>query len=510
MDKQQSSKRFCPGPASGDTTEGQSSSPLPPSDNLSLCQLGQTPVSGHDDQIEDGLSQSKTKTLGPSPSTSNKSPDSATSVEGSDVTTIVPYNSIEGQIDLGVVVHAAQNSLDRLRHISEEMPDAQRMQYLSSHFRPSPADVLHSHTVTKQGRCWNAHFQLLWLDQFLWLSYSNELKGGICRYCILFPERPSRGGTPGGNRGNFVLLPYQKPYTKALGKNGFLTSHEKSAMHRYAAEKADIFAQNFRNPDTRVDNRLLKQQAEQEQQNKEILCQVVLAVEFLAKQGLPFRGNKDDKVDFADESVNRGNFIALLQLLGKFSNNLQNHLFLGKRNALYTSKTIQNEIIHIYACKIKERLTKHTREKNLPYSIITDEVTDPHANHDILSVCLRFVDLTSLKDPHIKECLIIFLNLERANASAISSKILESLSHPSVSLDPARIRGQGYDGATVMSSARAGVQAKIKEISPLAIYTHCFSHCLNLAIAASCKVQEVRNLIGLINEAYLFLANSPK
>ena len=69
------------------------------------------------------------------------------------MTTIVPYNSIVGQIDLGVVVHAAQNSLDRIRHISEEMPDAQRMQYFSSHFRPSPADVLHSHTVTKQGRC---------------------------------------------------------------------------------------------------------------------------------------------------------------------------------------------------------------------------------------------------------------------------------------------------------------------------------------------------------------------
>ena len=60
--------------------------------------------------------------------------------------------------------------------------------HCSSHFRPSPADVLHSHTVTKQGRCWNAHFQLRWLNQFPWLSYSNELKGGICRYCILFPE----------------------------------------------------------------------------------------------------------------------------------------------------------------------------------------------------------------------------------------------------------------------------------------------------------------------------------
>ena len=53
-------------------------------------------------------------------------------------------------------------------------------------------------------------------------------------------------------------------------------------------------------------------------------------------------------------------------------------------------------------------------------------------------------------------------------------------------------------------------EIKIKEVSPLAMYTHCFSHCLNLSIAASCKVQEVRNLIGVINEAYLFLTNSPK
>lgn len=217
MDKQQFSKKFCPDPASSDVTDGQSST-LAPSDDLSLCHLEQTPVSG---QIEDGLCQtgSKTHTLGSSPSTSDKSSDSApdiTSVEGSGVPAPVPCNGILGQIDLGVVVRAAQNSLDKLRHLSEEMPDSQRMQYLSSHFRPSPADVLHSHIVAKKGRCWNAHFQLHWLDQFPWLSYSNELKGGICRYCILFPERPSRGGTPGASRGIFVLLPYQQPYTKAL------------------------------------------------------------------------------------------------------------------------------------------------------------------------------------------------------------------------------------------------------------------------------------------------------
>ena len=146
---------------------------------------------------------------------------------------------------------------------------------------------------------------------------------------------------------------------------------------------------------------------------------------------------------------------------------------------------------NVYASKIKERLTAELRTKDLPFTII--------------ALCLRFVDQSSPNDPHIEECLINFMHLERTNATMISRKILKSLSDPSISLDPSNIRGQAYDGASVMSSGKEGVQAKIKEISPLALFTHCYAHCLNLSIAASCKLSEVRNLIGLINEAYLFL-----
>ena len=138
-------------------------------------------------------------------------------------------------------------------------------------------------------------------------------------------------------------------------------------------------------------------------------------------------------------------------------------------------------------------------EYNLPYIIIADEVAYPHANQEIISVCLRFVDFTPSKEPHIRECLINFLNLERANAF---TKILDSLSHPSVSLDPTK--------AAVMSSEVAGVHVRIKEIPPLALYSHCYSHCLNLFIVSSCKVQEVRNIIDFINEAILLLTHSPK
>ena len=106
---------------------------------------------------------------------------------------------------------------------------------------------------------------------------------------------------------------------------------------------------------------------------------------------------------------------------------------------------------------------------------MADEVTDPYANQEILSMCLRFVDLSSPRNPHIKECLIAFMNLQRANASTITKKVLESLSDNDICLDPANIRGQAFDRAAVMSSGIAGVQAKIKAIAPLAMYTLLFS-----------------------------------
>lgn len=72
------------------------------------------------------------------------------------------------------------------------------------------------------------------------------------------------------------------------------------------------------------------------------------------------------------------------------------------------------------------------------------------------------------------------------------------------------MRGQGYDGASTMSGIRAGVQAKIREIQPKAIYTHCAGHSLNLAISNSCSVPTIRNCIDRIKSITLWVKNSPK
>ena len=52
-----------------------------------------------------------------------------------------------------------------------------------------------------------------------------------------------------------------------------------------------------------------------------------------------------------------------------------------------------------------------------------------------------------------------------------------------------------------------GLQALIKEKAPLAIYTHCSGHCLNLVISHSCSLPTIRNVLDKMKATCL---NSPK
>ena len=90
--------------------------------------------------------------------------------------------------------------------------------------------------------------------------------------------------------------------------------------------------------------------------------------------------------------------------------------------------------------------------KERSVTVIADEVTDPHANQEILSVCIRFLDISLPCEPQIRECFLGFLRLYRANAKMISENIFNVLRiHPSALIRHVS-RGQAYDGAAVMSS----------------------------------------------------------
>ena len=63
---------------------------------------------------------------------------------------------------------------------------------------------------------------------------------------------------------------------------------------------------------------------------------------------------------------------------------------------------------------------------------------------------------------------------------ALAESILDEAN--SLGLDMSKCRGQAYDGASNMSGAVNGCAAIIRKAHPLAKYSHCKSHCLNLAI----------------------------
>ena len=177
---------------------------------------------------------------------------------------------------------------------------------------------------------------------------------------------------------------------------------------------------------------------------------------------------------------------------------------------VYTSKTIQENIIDISGKMIREKLTEPLRTGGVPfYAVIADEVTDRHANQEVLSVCIRYVDVTGGGSAEIVEKLIDFVELTRTTGEAVRNGILASLR--TANLDLKMIRGQAYDGASSMSSAHVGAQAVVKEASNQnATYVHCHSRRLNLSIASSCKLPEIRNIIGIVNEIFLFFDFSRK
>ena len=181
---------------------------------------------------------------------------------------------------------------------------------------------------------------------------------------------------------------------------------------------------------------------------------------------------------------------------------LHTYLETAPRNALYTSKTIQNEMISVLGSAIQDKLIQEVKAAKI-FSILADEVTDC-ANLEQVSLVIRFFD----GDKHIREEFLGFITVERITGEVLATALLSWLEVHT--LDVSFCRSQGYDGASNMSSSTIGVQARIREASPLALYTHCQSHQLNLCIVKACSIPKIKNASGVISEIAKFFNYSPK
>ena len=124
---------------------------------------------------------------------------------------------------------------------------------------------------------------------------------------------------------------------------------------------------------------------------------------------------------------------------------------------------------------------------------------------DQLSVIVRWVNVTG-EECTVVECFLGFTKVTDPNAVGIAStaeKFIKDLG-----IDFNKLRGQGYDGASVMSGIHAGVQALVKKLVEAPVpFVHCGCHTLNLVINdAATSVTENEKFFMLLKTYAISLA----
>ena len=132
------------------------------------------------------------------------------------------------------------------------------------------------------------------------------------------------------------------------------------------------------------------------------------------------------------------------------------------------------------------------------FTFVADESTDVIIKEQTAR-CVRYVhkksDAGNRMKHSVREEFLSFVHAEiGTKADDMATKILEVID--SMGILRQQKRGQGYDGASVMSGHVSGVQTR----TPTSQYVNCRPHVLNLCIVQSSKVRIVRNIKNTMTE----------
>ena len=217
----------------------------------------------------------------------------------------------------------------------------------------------------------------------------------------------------GHDPGQFVSKPFclwVKMTTKA-------NTHASHRYHLRAMTKMKEFIDRYENPSQAVDVMMQSQLQQTMARNQLVIESLLRIVLFCGKQGLAFRGHRDDRVDWSQEaSINEGNFVQLVRFRAETDPALADHLKESPRNARYTSKGIQNELIEVVGNTIQLDIISEVQAAQY-YSVIADEVTDV-SNKEELSLVLRY-----MFNDEIKEVFVDFIQVERITGEVLGSTI---------------------------------------------------------------------------------------
>lgn len=321
-----------------------------------------------------------------------------------------------------------------------------------------------------------------------WLVYSPKSYKMYCFYCFLFRSISQH---------SYQWSDPKKGVSNFRKGNEKIIKHEKSKEHRIA-ENEYFLLKNRIFKDNTIQQNMIKIQKSQIEHNRNVLKRLINLSLFLSTNGLPFRGHREN---INDETPNKGLFLELVNLVSKYDAVLAKHLADSNRNETYLSHSIQNDILSSMAHETSQIILNEVKLAKY-FTIIVDSTIDV-GRIDQFSFSLRFVD----QEGNIKEHFLCFEELPSASADdylIIIKKLMKKYE-----LDISLCRGQAYDGANTMSGRFSGLQSKIKELSPLALYIHCCAHNLNLVLIDSIRSSlDAVTFFGTLETLYSFITSS--
>ena len=170
-----------------------------------------------------------------------------------------------------------------------------------------------------------------------WLEYSISRDACFCYPCRLFGV--SSGGLSRPEMA-FTTIGF-RDWKHATGKSGILNCHNNCAAHKQAAIAWSQYTLNVQQGTT-ISERMGSARTQQIESNRHYLKTIAEILRLCGLQEIALRGHRESQT-----SLNRGNFLEILELVANHDPGIRRRLADGPRNATYTSADIQNELLNV-------------------------------------------------------------------------------------------------------------------------------------------------------------------
>lgn len=325
----------------------------------------------------------------------------------------------------------------------------------------------------------NRSFQAAWFNRFKWLHYDVGQDSAYCFVCCkAVKERKVKLSSYAEE--SFLV----KGFTNWKDATRIFARHENCEFHQISAA---ALANRVN-----VGDMLSKQAATEKQQNRQYLLKVLTSIRFLARQGLPFRGDGDE----TDSNLHQ-----LLLLRGDDYPPI--HQFLERQQLKYTAHEVQNELLSIMSQQILRGIALQI-QKAVYFTVMIDETSDC-SNKEQVVLVFRWVS----EDLVAHEEFIGLYLTESITSAALVAIIEDTILRMNIKLE--HCRGQCYDGASAMTGVKNGVSKVIASKESQAIFSHCYGHALNLGVGDTIKqCQLMKSSLEVVAEISKLIKKSPK